>query len=170
MNGKLNNYSLIDIYLIDFKKICYFDENDPIEEIYFKMNLPINTCLIVRYLEPIIDDICKQFGSEEKSKKEVSDIINSFKENSYDKSLKDYKEGDISLLDCLRGDYNFLKKKFIIEDRYVPDISYFVNNYTYPDIKLEYPFSLKEIYDMIVQRGVKVLIHNYFVSNKKIKN
>ena len=167
MNDKLKNYySLIDVYEIDNKDAIFFDDDDPIEEIFFKQMLPINTCLIVRYLEPIINDICKRVGSEEKAKKEINNLINLFKANSDEKSLKEYKNEDITLLDCLKGDYNFLKKKFIIEDRYVPDINYFLNNYTYPETTLTYPFSIKELYNMIVERGLKILVHNFFVSNK----
>ena len=154
------------MYKIDRQNVIYYNDNDPIEEIFLKIKLPINTSLIVRYLEPIVEHICKKFGSEERAQEEAKCFENMFKSNPDGKTLPDYKIGDNSFLECLKGDYNFLKQKFIIEDRYVPDINNFVNNFTYPQTTLTYPFSLKELYDMIVEKGIKVLIHNYFISDK----
>ena len=70
MNDKLKPYySLIDIYKTDSDDVIYYDDKDPIEEIFFKDMLPINTCLIVRYLKPIIVHICKKFWFRRKSPK-----------------------------------------------------------------------------------------------------
>ena len=170
MDIKLKNYySLIDLYKTDNDDIEYYNDNDPDEEIFFKNMLPINICMIERYLEPIINYICKKFGSEEKALKETDDIIKRFKSNSGDINLNEYKIGDISLIDFLRGDYNFLKKYFIIEDRYVPNINNYINNFTYPETDLTYPFSLKELFNMLVERGIKVFIHNYFLPDEEWK-
>ena len=168
MEDKLKNYySLIDLYRIDNDDIIYYNDNDPDEEIFFKNMLPINICMIVIYLKPIINSICQKFNSEEKALKDTDDIIKTIKSNSDEKILNNnYKIGDISLIELLKGDYNFLKKYFIIEDRYVPDINNYVNNFTYPDTTITYPFSLKELYNMLIERGIKVFIHNYFLTNK----
>jgi hypothetical protein len=130
---------------------------------------PINICLLLRCLEPIINVICIKFGSEKEALKEVNDIIKIFRANPEDEYIKDYKYEDVSLIDCLKGDYNFLKKKFVIENRFVPDINHYINNYIFPKTTLQYPFSIKDLYDILVERGIYILIHNYFESNNKSK-
>lgn len=52
-----NYYSLIDGYNIDNKDFEYFDDSEPEEQIFFKVMSPINICLLLRCLEPIINVI-----------------------------------------------------------------------------------------------------------------
>ena len=89
---------------------------------------PINVCILLRSSEPLMKNICAKFKSEKEALEAVNESINKYKENPDDKSLKYYLYEDISLIDFLNGDYNFLKKKFIIEDYYMPDINHYINN------------------------------------------
>ena len=118
----------------------------------------------MRYLESIINDICIKFGSKEKASNEIEKIKNlaEFKGNNI---TTDYKYKDITLIDLLRGDYNFLKNKFILKYQMVPDINYYINNYTYPDAPITYPFSLKLMYHKILLRAI--LLNGIII---KIKN
>ena len=162
-----NYYTIIDIYKKNYNDLNYDDddENIDVDETFFKELNPICCPILMRYLEPIIKNICIQFDSKEKVVKEIEKIKN-LAESKEGGISTDNKSKDITLIDLLKGDYNFLKNKFILEYVRVPNINYYVNNYTYPDAPITYPFSLKALYHAIVQRAINNIIDDYYMDNK----
>ena len=73
----------------------------------------------------------------------------------------EYNCKNISLIDLLTWDYTFLKEKFIIKEKNVLNNSHYVNNFNYEG-EIIYPFSLKESYHKLVERGINITISNYY--------
>ena len=153
-------YTMIDIYNKNFRDNLNYDD-DSEDEKFFKLFNPICCCILMRYLEPIIKDICIRFETKEKAEKEIEKIKN-LVESKGDNLSTDYKYKDITLIDLLKGEYNFLKNKFILKYQTVPDVNYYINNYTYPDAPITYPFSLKYMYHKILLRAINHIIDNYY--------
>ena len=160
-----NYYQLVDVFNNDMSKFKCFDESSPGEEILFKSLTPIAIEILMRYLKPIINDICTELGSKEKVQKEIEEIKHLIS-NKSDNKIKEYKWKGVTIIDLLKGDYSFLKKKFILEHELVPSIDYYINDYKYPSIECSYPFSLKELYKVLIERGINILIDNYYSDNK----
>ena len=157
-------YTMIDIFNKNYRDHLNYDDDSEDEE-FFKLFNPICCSILMRYLEPIIEDICIKFDSREKVEKEI-EKIKYLTESKGDNISTDYKFKDITLIDLLKGDYDFLKKKFILKYHLVPDINYYINNYTYPDTSVTYPFSLKLLYHKILLRAINNILDNYYMDKK----
>ena len=83
------------------------------------------------------------------------------------KSENDYNWKDISFLKLLEADYNYLEEKFILKKEIVPDNNFFIKNFSYSGDTYVYPFSIKEFYNMALNRAIYVCINNYYLSNKQ---
>ena len=155
-------YSLIDCYNKDISNYSYYEDSEPFEEILFKEFPPINTSIIMRYVTYIVNDICKELNSKEEAIKEIENLKKSINRGNDIKNFQKYQWKNTTLIDLLIGDYNLLKNIFVIEDKYVPDINYFINNYKYPDDDISYNFSLKELCYKLIERGIIIAINNYY--------
>ena len=120
----------------------------------------MNISMLMRYIEYIANNICQELVTKENVEKEIQKLKN-FKSNN------DYNWKDISLLKLLEADYNYLVEKFILKKEIVPDNNSFIKNFTYPGDTYVYPFSIKEFYNMALNRGIYICINNYYLSNKK---
>ena len=76
--------------------------------------------------------------------------------------LNNYVWKNISLVELLRGDYNYLIEKFILNPKLVPNNESYINNYEFHELSIKYPFSLKELYKIFVDRGIDITIDNYY--------
>ena len=163
MNDKLKTYyCCVDIYNINKKNLILYDESDSDEIQLFKHFFPINMSMLMRYLENIIYEICKKFVHKESVEKEINDLRNDSKVNNF----KDYKWKNVSLRQLFKGDFNYLTEKFILNNQDVPDYNSFVNQYCFPKTDYIYNFSIKELYNMLLERGINVTINNYYIQNK----
>ena len=79
----------------------------------------------------------------------------------------DYTWNDVSLKELLKGDYNYLREKYVLKFKDVPDYNSFINNFCYPTAELVYPFSIKELYRMVIERAINVAVNNYYYKKKK---
>ena len=81
-----------------------------------------------------------------------------------------WKWKDITLVDLIKGELDFLKKNFIITNEMPIDKNSFINNNFIHPLNCEaYPFSLKELYYMLLYRGIFVSINNYYYLNNNNK-
>ena len=165
MNDKFKDYySIIDVFDLSKRDNISFHDVDELDESdFFLFYSPFNTAVFVRYLQYIIYNICDTMSTKENIQKEIKSLYEG------KNTGKDYKWKDISLLELIKGNYNYLIEKFVIRDDYVPDRSYFINNYCYPDMETVYPFSLKEFYFKLLERGIDITINNYFFEKRNEK-
>ena len=96
-----NSNCFVDAFLIDNKFYKYHYDSDSDEDYLFKSMNPINVCILLRCLEPLIKNVCEKFKSEKEALEAVNESINKYKESPDDKSLKYYIYEDISLIDFL---------------------------------------------------------------------
>lgn len=166
MNENLKAYySMVDMY--DIKKMnrieyLPYNKSDTEEEDFFKHFFPISLEILFRYLENIIYDICKKYIDKEKVLNEIKKL-NDSKIND----ALDYTWRDVSLKELLKGDYNYLITKFVLKFKDVPNYNSFINNFCYPETELIYPFSIKELYSMVIERAINVVVNNYYYEKKK---
>lgn len=165
MNDKFKDYySIIDVFDLSKRDNISFHDVDELDESdFFLFYSPFNMAVFMRYLQYIIYNICDTMSTKENIEKEIESLLDGKNSN------KDYKWKDISLLELIKGNYNYLIEKFVIRDDYVPDRSYFINNYCYPDMETVYPFSLKEFYFKLLERGIDITINNYFFEKRNEK-
>ena len=161
-------YCIIDCYYRDKSKINFYDDDSETKNEYFFKNFqPINVCMIIQYLEFIIKDMYNKFNSTERIIKEIEDLKALIKtDKTINEEFLKYEWRGANLIDLLKGDYKYLKKVFIIEDKYVPDISYYINNYRYPSTDISYDFSLKELYFIFIDRGIDIILDNDYSKKK----
>ena len=160
-------YEMIDIYDIEKKGMIKFDESFS-DASFFKDFSPFNLSGLMYYLKKIIYTICDKLIHKDKVQKEIQNLKNALKEHKQDDSI-DYKWKNISLILLLKGDYIYLKDNFIIRSNYVPDNISFMKNFSYPNTSVVFPFSIKEIYDQFLERGISITINNYYLE-KNMKN
>ena len=167
MDEKLKTYySLIDAYSIDKKDHEYSYSQDSIEVEFLKEFKPINISILMIYVTNIINKMCKEFIYKEKVQKEIIELKNKIK-NLKINIQKEYIWKDVSLNELIKGDYDYLKKKFIFRVDYVPDNNTFINKFTYPATTLSYDFSIRELYNALLDRGINIAIKNYYIKNKQ---
>ena len=119
-------YTIVDIFDLEKKNdITYHDFEDFDDADYLKFFVPFDMSILMRYLEYILYKICDNKKEKEKVLMEIKTL---YEENI---NSKDYKWKDISLSELMKGEFNYLKEKFIVRKNYIPDISYFINNYSY---------------------------------------
>ena len=171
MNEKLKTYySMVDMYDINkMNKVEYlpYNESDTEEEEFFKDFFPINLDLLIRYLEHTIYDICKKFLDKEKVLNEIEKLKKEITNDLEINDTSDYTWNDVSLKELLKGDYNYLKAKFLFKFKAVPDYNSFINYFCYPETELVYQFSIKELYSMVIERAINVVVNNYYSEKKK---
>ena len=171
MNEKLKvYYSMVDMYDVNnMNNIKYlpFNESDTEEEDFFKHFFPISLDILMRYLKYIIYDICKKYIDKDKVLKEIEKLKKTISIDSKINDTLDYTWNDVSLKELLKGDYNYLKAKFVLKFKDVPDYNSFINNFCYPMTELVYPFSIKELYRMVIERAINVAVNNYYYEKKK---
>ena len=165
MHDKFKDYySIIDVFDLSKRDDIHFHDDDELDESdFFLFYSPFNMAVFMRYLQYIIYDMCDNMSSKENVQNELGSLYEG------KNTGKDYKWKDISLLELMKGNYNYLKEKFVIKDYYVPDRSYFINNFCYPDMETVYPFSLKEFYFKLLKRGIDITINNYFFEKRNEK-
>ena len=131
------------------------------DETFFILFSPFNMAVLVNYLRTIIFEMCDKFITKEKVRKEINTL--------YDASnnSKDYKYKNISLKKIIKGEYSYLREIFILKEFQVPDNEHFINNYCYPPTDVVYPFSLKELYAKLLDRGIHITINNYYFEKNK---
>ena len=117
--------------------------------------------VLVNYLRTIIFDMCDKFKSKEKVREEINTLYNEVNDT------KDFKWQNISLKKIIKGEYSYLREIFILKEFQVPDNEHFINNYCYPTTDIVYPFSLKELYAKLLDRGINITINNYYFEKNK---
>ena len=165
MEDKLNKYYiLIDIFnKINKPEIDIDYDSIWDDETFFKLFSPFNMAVLVNYLKTIIYDMCDKFITKEKVREEISTLYN--EENN----SKDFKYKNISLKKIIKGEFSYLREIFILKEYEVPDNEHFINNYCYPTTDVVYPFSLKELYTKLLERGIDITINNYYWEKNKSK-
>ena len=152
-------YWIIDCYAKG--AIPYDIEKESDESKIFKISCPIDAPLLMNYLRIIIGDICKKFGTKERVMEEIKNIKTS-------NTNKDYKWHEISLKNIMQGDYNYLISTYLLKSKLVPNITYYIEKYSHPFIKgLIYPFTIKQLFSILLDRGINICIHNYYLKNNK---
>ena len=131
------------------------------DETFFILFSPFNMAVLVNYLRTIIFEMCDKFVTKENVRKEINTL--------YDETnnSKDYKYKNISLKKIIKGEYSYLREIFILKEFQVPDNEHFINNYCYPTTDIVYPFSLKELYAKLLDRGINITINNYYFDKNK---
>ena len=131
------------------------------DETFFILFSPFNMAVLVNYLRTIIFEMCDKFITKENVRKEINTL--------YDETnnSKDYKYKNISLKKIIKGEYSYLREIFILKEFQVPDNEHFINNYCYPTTDIVYPFSLKELYAKLLDRGINITINNYYFEKNK---
>ena len=146
----------------------YFKKKDsePIEIQFFKEYCfcPISTSILMKYVEFIINNMCEKLNEKENVLKEIENL-----KNNHELISSEYKWKDIDIFDLIKGDYQYLIDKFIIKIDLVPNVESFVNNYSFPYETYVYPFSLKELYDKLLNRSINITVNNYFLRLKQTK-
>ena len=162
MSDKLNIYfPIIDAYRMsnDFSDNVY--ESDEVE--LLSLFCPFYLSMLMKYLDNIIEPIWKNSSSKEKVNEKIEylkSLLDSKEINP--EILNNYMWKNISLVELLRGDYNFLIEKFILNPELVPNNESYINNYEFHELSIKYPFSLKELYKIFVDRGIDITIDNYY--------
>ena len=164
MDDKLKIYfPLVDIYKMNTNSFSYVDESDPVEVKFFKEFTPFFMDMLMKYLENIIYLICKNLKEKQKVIKEIEYIktlVNTSQSNTF--NFTKYMWKNINLIELIKGDYFYLKKNFIINTEFVPDNESYINDFSYPGTIDKYPFTLKDLYRALVERGIYVTIDNYY--------
>ena len=101
--------------------------------------------------------MCENFSEKEKVKEQIKVLYNE------KNCSKDFTWKNLILKEMINGNYTYLKEKFIIKHLKVPDNNHFINNYSFPEDNFIYPFSLKELYTKLLERGINVTISNYYL-------
>ena len=69
-----------------------------------------------------------------------------------------------NLSDLFIGDYDYLKSLFLFDEKLVPNENYYINKYSIPfDRNIQFSFSLKELFLVLLLRAINILINNYFI-------
>ena len=165
MNDKFKDYySIIDVFDLSKRdNISYHDDDELDDSDFFLFYSPFNMAVFMRYLQYIIYDMCDNMPSKENVQNELGSLLDG------KNTGKDYKWKDISLLELIKGNYNYLIEKFVLKDYYVPNKDYFMNKFCYPDMETVYPFSLREFYFTLLERGISITINNYYFEKRNKK-
>lgn len=131
------------------------------DETFFILFSPFNMAVLVNYLRTLIFEICDKFKTKENVRKEINTLYDDTNNS------KDYKYKNISLKKIIKGEYSYLREIFILKEFQVPDNEHFINNYCYPTTDIVYPFSLKELYAKLLDRGINITINNYYFEKNK---
>ena len=105
--------------------------------------------------------MCDKFITKEKVRKEINTLYDASNKS------KDYKYKNISLKKIIKGEYSYLREIFKLKEFQVPDNKHFINNYCYPTTDIIDPFSLKELYSKLLDRGINITINNYYFEKNK---
>ena len=164
MEDKFKNYYLlIDKYDIE-KNVSFYAENKTEEETLFKYFFPMNLVMIIRYVDNIINKICEKLIDKEKVLNEI-DKIKKLAKSSEKNNSPDYKWKNV--VEMIKGDFSYLKEIFILKDEDVPDKQSYINNFRYPNSEYIFPFSIEELYHVLLNRTLDVMISNYYSKKKK---
>ena len=168
MEDKFKPYYILVDHILDknIKKI-YREESDPLEVSFFMDFKPFNMAIIMRYISNIINDMCKKLISKDKVEKEIENLKNNLNNNNTNNNIWKWK--NITLVDLIKGELDYIKENFILEDEMAHDENAFVNNFQHPGYIDTYPFSLKELYHILLNRGISVAINNYYYLKNNIK-
>ena len=131
------------------------------DETFFILFSPFNMAVLVNYLRTIIFEMCDKFITKENVRKEINTLYDDTNNS------KDYKYKNISLKKIIKGEYSYLREIFKLKEFQVPDNKHFINNYCYPTTDIIYPFSLKELYAKLLDRGINIIINNYYFEKNK---
>ena len=155
-------YSFIDCFGVHYsypKELQKYEDDD--EYLCFEFANPIYFDVLMNYLEFIMRQLCHG-NSRETSEKIIDEI-----KNTPDANNDKYHYLDITLGSLVNADYEFLKKHFIIKWDLIKNENDFNNNLHFeeaPDII--YPFSLRELYNVLLPRAIKVTLDNYYIKKK----
>lgn len=157
-----NYYCLVDCYA---KGAIPSDMNKDSDEVFiFKLNCPIDIPLLMNYLGLIIGNMYKKLETKEKVMEEIEKIKKSLTNN-------DYKWNKFSLKNMFENDYNYLISTDLLKPDLVPNITYFIEKYSHPEIKdLLYPFTIKQLFNILLNRAINICINNYYLKINKKKN
>ena len=147
-------YIFVDHYILD-KNITkiYEEESEPLKVSFFK---------------DFNNNMCKNLILKNKVEEEIEKV--KYNINNNINSCTIWKWKDITLVDLIKGELDFLKKNFIITNEMPIDKNSFINNNFIHPLNCEaYPFSLKELYYMLLYRGIFVSINNYYYLNNNNK-
>ena len=131
------------------------------DETFFILFSPFNMAILINYLRTIIFEMCDKFITKENVRKEINTLYDDTNNS------KDYKYKNISLKKIIKGEYSYLREIFILKEFQVPDNEHFINNYCYPTTDIAYPFSSKELYAKLLDRGINITINNYYFEKNK---
>ena len=131
------------------------------DETFFILFSPFNMAILINYLRTIIFEMCDKFITKENVRKEINTLYDDTNNS------KDYKYKNISLKKIIKGEYSYLREIFKLKEFQVPDNKHFINNYCYPTTDIVYPFSLKELYAKLLDRGINIIINNYYFEKNK---
>jgi hypothetical protein len=162
-------YIFVDHYILD-KNITkiYEEESEPLKVSFFKDFNPFNMAILMRYIKNIVNNMCKNLILKNKVEEEIEKV--KYNINNNINSCTIWKWKDITLVDLIKGELDFLKKNFIITNEMPIDKNSFINNNFIHPLNCEaYPFSLKELYYMLLYRGIFVSINNYYYLNNNNK-
>ena len=155
-------YSLVDGYSLNKpENFDYIDESEPEEINLFKHFCPIKISVLMRDIEFVIEEMCKKLKIKEKVLEEIKNL-----KNDVDNNLSTYKWRDIDIKDLLKGDYKYLVDKVILKYDLVPNVNCYINKYDNLIKGYTYPFSLKELYFLLLERGINIMVNNYFEDPK----
>ena len=154
-------YPKIDVFdITKTNNITYDTDSETEDESFFNAFFPFNTAILMNYLKFIIYEMCDNFVQKGKVLEQIKLLYNE------EKNQKDFKWKDISLKELIKGNYTYLKQTFIIKHDIVPNNNFFINNYSFPEDNVIYPFSLKELYTIFLERGINITINNYYLEKE----
>ena len=148
-----NYYSFIDAF-----GDSDLEYEDDVHSILFELSKPIHFGVLMNYLGLIIRELCHG-NTRETSEKIIEDIKKSPNQNN-----DIYHYNDITIGRLFNADYEFLKKHFIINWDLIKNEKDFNNNLHFenaPDII--YPFSLRELYNVLLPRAIKIRLDDYYI-------
>ena len=119
----------------------------------------------MRDIKYVVEEICKKLQKKEKILEEIKKLKNNLENN-----LSTYKWRDIDIKDLLKGDYKYLVEKLILKYDLVPDVNCYINKCDYLIENYVFPFSLKELYFLLLERGINIFINNFFMIPKETEN
>ena len=151
-------YQFVDVYKKDYVSSDEYDDNENVQ--IYQIFDPIEFGLLIKYIDLIINKIYFQ-NSKENAKK----IIETIKKSPY-KYKDKYHYKEINLGSLINADYNFLKNNHLIKANIIKNENDFLQNLKFQKVEnIRYPFSLKELYDVLLIRAIDIIFNNYYKYN-----
>lgn len=148
-------YQFVDVYRNNYTSSDDFDDDENLQ--LYEIFDPIEFGLLIKYIDIIINKIYLE-NSRENAKKIIEEII-----KNPDKYKDKYNYKEITLGGLLNANYNFLKNNHLIKVNIIKNENNFLQNLVFEKIpSITYPFSLKELYDVLLARAINIVFNNYY--------